>query len=93
MTAGVVKSTQEALDAIQAMKNTIQGGLIDQINQFITHGNTLNPENFDGQHAAGFYSEWPGTRTALNNAAQKLTELTDNIMTVNTNIQSAGGNG
>lgn len=89
---GVVKSTQEAIDAIQAMKNTLNGGMIESINQFIRHGDTLNPENFDGTHADGFYGEWPGTKTALQNAVTKLNEISDNVMTVNQNIQGAGGN-
>lgn len=92
MTSGTVKSTQEALDAIQQMKSILNGGLADSINQFVTQGNILNPDNFDGAHAAGFYAEWPGTQTALQNAITSLNEISDNIMTVNTNIQGAGGN-
>jgi hypothetical protein len=92
MTTGVVKSTQEAIEAIQAMKNILNGGLTEQIQQFQARGDSLNPENFDGAHAAGFYSEWPGVKTALQNAVTKLNEISDNVMTVNTNIQGAGGN-
>lgn len=36
--------------------------------------------------------DWPAVKTALQNAINKLNEISDNIMTVNTNIQGAGGN-
>ena len=92
MSTGVVKSTPEALEAIQAMKNIIASGLTDQIQQLITRGNSLNPGNWDGTHAAGFYQSWPTVSNGLQNAITQLTELSNDIMTVNTNIQSAGGN-
>lgn len=92
MTSGVVTSTQEAIEAIQAMKNILNGGLTDQIQQFSSRGDSLNPQNFAGAHADAFYGEWPAVKTALNNAVTKLQEISDNIMNVNTNIQGAGGN-
>lgn len=92
MVAGVVKSTQEAIEAIQAMKNTLNGGMIEQIQTFMNHGDTLTPDNFDGTHADAFYAEWPQCKTALQNAVTQLNEISDNVMTVNQNIQGAGGN-
>ena len=92
MTSGVVKSTPVALEAIQNMKNIINSGLTDQIQQLINQGNRLNPGEWDGQHAAGFYESWPTVQSGLRNAITQLTELSNDIMTVNTNIQGAGGN-
>lgn len=89
---GVVKSSPEALEAIGAMKRTISGGLLDSINQFIGHGDSLNNDNFSGALADEFYAEWPDTKRALQAAIERLTLMSDDVMTVNTNIQTAGGN-
>jgi len=89
---GVVKSTQDAITAIDNMKKTINGGLLENINTFVTYGDSLNSENFAGSKADAFYTEWPETKTALQTAVERLTMMSDDIMTVNTNIQSAGGN-
>ena len=42
--------------------------------------------------AEAFYAEWPDTKRALQTAIERLTMMSDDIMTVNTNIQTAGGN-
>ena len=68
MGQGVVKSSPEAITAIDNMKKTINGGLLDSINTFVTYGDSLNPDNFAGSSADQFYSEWPETKTALQNA-------------------------
>lgn len=86
-----VLSTDESINAIQQMLNT-HGALEEQLNTFIRHGDTLGPHNFDGPSAGGFYGEWPGTKSALQNASQKLRELADNILAINNDIQRAGGN-
>ena len=65
MGQGVVKSTPEAITAINNMKNTINGGLLENITTFITYGDWLNADNFAGAKADEFYSEWPDTKTAL----------------------------
>jgi hypothetical protein len=92
MSQGVVKSSPEALEAIRNMQNTINGGLLDAITTLIGYGDSLNLENFAGAKADEFYSEWPTTKTALSNAKTALDEMSNDIMTINTNIQSAGGN-
>ena len=92
MMQGVVKSTTEAIQAIDNMKKTINGGLLDSISTFVSHGDSLNPENFAGGSAEAFYAEWPDTKRALQTAIERLTMMSDDIMTVNTNIQTAGGN-
>jgi hypothetical protein len=89
---GVVKSTPEALTAIGNMRNTINGGLLESITAFIGHGDSLGPENFAGARADRFYREWPDTKAALNSAVERLGLMSDDIMTVNTDIQAAGGN-
>jgi len=92
MTSGVVKSTPTALEAIRNMQNIINGGLTETIQQLVTQGDRLNPGEWDGTHAAGFYESWPQVKSGLQNAVQQLNELQRDIQTVNTNIQSAGGN-
>src|ERR687894_822938 len=92
MGQGVVKSTAEAITAINNMKNTINGGLVENINSFIAYGDSLNADNFAGAKADEFYSEWPDTKTALNTAVTRLNEMSDDVLSVNTNIQTAGGN-
>jgi uncharacterized protein YukE len=92
MGQGVVKSTPDALSAIDNMKKTINNGLLENISTFIGYGDSLNSENFAGAKADEFYSEWPETKTALNNAVERLNMMSNDIMTVNTNIQTAGGN-
>ena len=65
MGQGVVKSTPEAITAIDNMKKTINGGLLDSINTFVTYGDSLNFDNFAGSSADQFYSEWPETKTVF----------------------------
>jgi hypothetical protein len=92
MGQGVVKSTTEAITAIDNMKKTINGGLVESITSFVGYGESLSPENFAGNAADAFYAEWPDTKAALNSAIERLNGLSDDIMTVNTNVQTAGGN-
>ncbi|HYZ97687.1 MAG TPA: WXG100 family type VII secretion target [Acidimicrobiales bacterium] len=92
MAQGVVKSTPEAIQAIDGMKRTINEGLVGTISTLVRHGDTLNPENWAGANADTFYTEWPETKRALQNAIERLNGMSDSIMRVNTNIQSAGGN-
>jgi hypothetical protein len=89
---GVVKSTAEAISAIDSMKKTISGGLVESITAFVGYGDSLGPENFAGGSADAFYAEWPDTKAALGSAVERLRLMSDDIMTVNTNIQTAGGN-
>jgi hypothetical protein len=93
MGQGVVKSTPDAISAIDSMKRTIAAGLLESIETFISFGDSLNPENFAGSKADQFYGEWPDTKRSLQAAVERLTLMSDDIMTVNTNIQVAGGNG
>lgn len=92
MSSGTVKSTQFALDTIRQMQNIISGGLQGEIQSLLDKGNSLTPEDWDGQHANNFYSSWPTVSSSLRNTLTQLEELSRDIMTVNTNIQGAGGN-
>jgi hypothetical protein len=92
MAEGEVRSTDEAISAIRNMQNTIKGGLLDNITYFVGEGDKLNPTNFAGGSANQFYGEWPDTKTALNNAVERLKMMADDVMTVNVNMQTAGGN-
>jgi uncharacterized protein YukE len=92
MSQGVVKSSPDALEAIQNMQNTINGGLMDAITTLIGYGDSLNLDNFAGAKADEFYSEWPSTKNALTSAKTALEGMSNDIMTINTNIQAAGGN-
>lgn len=92
MGQGVVKSTSEAITAITNMKNTINGGLTENISSFIAYGDSLNADNFAGAKADEFYSEWPDTKAALNTAIERLNGMSDDVLMVNNNIQGAGGN-
>jgi len=92
MAEGVVTSAPEAIQSIDSMKRTISGGLVEAINTLISHGDSLHTGIFDGAAAARFYEEWPVTKQALNTAIERLGMMSDDIMTVNTNIQTAGGN-
>ena len=91
MSTGTVKSTQFALDTIRQMQNIISGGLQGEIQSLLDKGNSLTPEDWDGQHAANFYESWPQVSASLRNTLTQLEELSRDIMTVNTNIQGAGG--
>ena len=92
MSEAVVKSTPDSIAAINNMKTTISNGLLESINKFIGYGDSLNSENFAGAAADAFYSEWPETKLALQRVHERLGMMSDDIMTVNTNIQTAGGN-
>lgn len=87
-----VKSTQEAIDAITQMQTIIGGGLLEALTSLKVQGDILNPANWDGPKAATFYENWPTTKTALDTLITELGELGTTIMTVNTDIQAAGGN-
>ena len=88
MTQGVVKSTTEAIQAIDNMKKTINGGLLGQHQHVRESWRQPQPENFAGGSAEAFYAEWPDTKRGLQTAIERLTMMSDDIMTVNTNIQT-----
>lgn len=93
MGTDTVLSTPEAIAAVQGMLAAIDGGLTESLSTFKSHGEIVNdPSKFEGTAAAGFRSEWPGVKTALDNAVTAIRELSDNVRAVNGNIQSAGGN-
>ncbi|HEX8804815.1 MAG TPA: WXG100 family type VII secretion target [Acidimicrobiales bacterium] len=92
MAGETVTSTPEGMDHVRTMQNIIGNHLLDAIQQLTTTGDRLNPHNFDGGAAQKFYAEWPTTKRALNQALERLKMMSDDLMTVNTNVQTAGGN-
>lgn len=50
MSTGDVTSKPEAIEAIDKMKTTINGGLLDSITTLITNGDLLNPEKIGRAH-------------------------------------------
>ena len=88
-----VLSTGVARQAITKMQQIINGGLVDQIQSLKSQGDILcDKNNWDGQLATQFSSEWPNTVSALNKAQQQLEELRANVQKINQNIMTAGGN-
>jgi uncharacterized protein YukE len=88
-----VLSTQTATDTIQQMRSTITGGVTDQIEQLINHGNTLaQPDVWDGALAVQFRSTWETTGRALRTTRDELERLRNQVERVNAGIMNAGGN-
>jgi uncharacterized protein YukE len=97
MSTETVKSTPESVAAAAKMVQAVQlggdGALQVAIRGFQSDGDIINdPTFYEGTAAAGFRSEWPGVRSALDNVLTHLQELADNVAAVNGNIQTAGGN-
>ena len=90
--SGEVRSTEEGINHIRTMQNVINGGLMESLNTLISNGDSLNPGMWAGGSAEEFYSEWPTTKSQLNSARAALEAMANDIMSVNTNIQTAGGN-
>ncbi len=90
--SGQVLSTEQGKAAISQMKGIITGGLMDQISQLLSQGNTLSdPGVWDGPKAATFRDTWASISKELNEAQGKLNELAGQIDGINTEIMSAGG--
>ena len=90
--AGQVLSTDQGKQAIGQMKGIITGGLLDQITQLVTQGNTLSdPAVWDGPKATTFRDTWSSISKELTEAQTKLNELAGQVDGINTEIMSAGG--
>lgn len=86
-------STVEAEQAIQSMRNTINGPLMEQIDVLNRDGQTLSDPNvWDGQLAQQFRSEWSQTHSALLKVKEALEELRAKSERINQDIMAAGGN-
>jgi uncharacterized protein YukE len=93
MPTGTVKSTPEAISAVQRMLSQIDGGITDSLNQFKNDGEIVaDPNMFEGGAAARYRAEWPGIKSALDNAVTQLREMSNHVRQINANIQAAGGN-
>jgi len=92
MSDGIVKSTTEGRSTIDNMLRTIDRDVAPSLAAFQRLGDNLSPELFAGAAADVFYGDWPGVKSALQTAIDRLTTLSTDIKTVNANILAAGGN-
>ncbi|HVM00796.1 MAG TPA: WXG100 family type VII secretion target [Egibacteraceae bacterium] len=90
--AVTVKSTPQALQAIQQMQTTINSGIQDQLNQLRAQGDVLSdPNNWDGPLAKQFQASWPETHSRLVQMKEDLEQLRVQVQRINDNIMAAGG--
>lgn len=88
-----VLASAEGRQAIQSMREIINGGLVEQIERLNREGETLSqPDVWDGRLAQQFRGEWPDTRQRLIRMKDALEELRVSVEKINQNIMSAGGN-
>jgi uncharacterized protein YukE len=93
MPHGRVLSTPEAKQSVTRMQTIINQGLLDQINLLDREGSTLSDPNvWDGDLAAVFRSDWPGTSSTLKRIQQDLETLRSRVQQINGDIMVAGGN-
>ena len=93
MAHGRVLSTPEAKQSVTRMQTIINQGLLDQINLLDREGSTLSDPNvWDGDLAATFRSDWPGTSATLKRIQQDLESLRARVQQINGDIMVAGGN-
>jgi hypothetical protein len=90
MTSARVLATQQASDAAKQMLAAM-GPLKDQIAKVIQQGHTLrDPNQWDGQLAQKWRSEWEADEKQLQTASQKMDELEKRAQQVVENIMHAG---
>ena len=93
MATGTVKSTPEAISAVQRMLSQIDGGMTESIHQFRNDANIVaSPENFEGGAAARYREDWQQVSVSLDRAIEGLRTMSDHVRHINANIQAAGGN-
>ena len=93
MAHGRVLSTPEAKQSVTRMQTIINQGLLDQIHLLDREGSTLSDPNvWDGDLAAMFRSDWPGTSATLKRIQQDLESLRARVQQINGDIMVAGGN-
>lgn len=87
-----VKSTPQALEAIQRMSQTINSGIQEQLDRLRSDGNVLSdPNNWDGPLAREFQSSWPQTHANLQRIKEELNQLREQVQQINQRIMEAGG--
>lgn len=87
-----VKSTPEAVTAIDEMASTVNGPLLTHFDDLRQFGRVLtDPENWDGRTAEEFRNTvWPSYETALNELHVQLDKLKTQLATIQTDIVNAG---
>ena len=88
-----VLSTQEAKDAIVALRSGIDNDFFNAVGALNRQGQILsNPDCWDGDLARQFRDEtWPHVQSVLNKATSDLQELNDSLRQIAENIFAAGG--
>jgi uncharacterized protein YukE len=82
-----------AVDAGNQMKNIVQGGLTEAIQQLYKHGETLaSGEHWKGQKAQEFQGEWQQMRQTLDRALKAVEELRAKAEKTVEDIERAAGN-
>ena len=88
-----VLSSDIARMSIQRFQTILNGPLLEQIMALNTEGEMLSdPNNWDGNLAAQFRGDWPGTHARLTQVRESLESLQASIQRINVNIMQAGGN-
>lgn len=88
----IVKSTPEAILAIQQIKLILGGGLMEQITALQGQGTTLSDRNnWAGPKADEFENRWRTTYGHLVAVQHDLEELNNQVSAIQVSIQSAGG--
>ena len=87
----IVKSTPEAIEAITRMRAVVDGGLVEQIQALHGEGGRLmDTTNWAGPKADEFRQVWPDTHRHLQTVREDLVRLSEQLRTIQQNIQAAG---
>ena len=89
-----VLATEESRSTITQIKQILDGGLQQNIQNLNRLGTTLSDPNvWDGTLAESFRSQiWPECKSSLETTQRELTELQQKLQTIAQNIMQAGGN-
>src|ERR1044072_6872128 len=89
MPSGRVLSSPEAKQSVTRMQTIINQGLLEQINLLDGEGSALSDPNvWDGELAAVFRSDWPGTSSTLKRIQQDLETLRARVQQINGDIMT-----
>lgn len=93
MSTAEVRSTPEALAAIDQMGTLLGGDFLANLNTLIQLGNDLsNGEIWRGRYASEFGSQWAEIQGKLRESHTGLVQLNTLVSRINQDIMSAGGN-
>jgi hypothetical protein len=93
MSTAEVRSTPEAIAAIDQMSTLLGGDFLTSLNTLIQLGNDLsNGEMWRGRYANDFTTQWSTIQTKLRESHTGLVELNTLVQRINQDIMAAGGN-